>query len=239
MFRAALLCILTLGPVHAEVYCFGFLNTHSERKEIPKAEGEAIQAAHLAHMNKMALAGRLLAAGPLAGAGVHRGIILYRCQTVEEAEGWTALDPAVMNKRLSTEFYRWRGPDHFGEPLQTMLKADPNAKYQMIRLPLIVFQKTEKWSGSGPAETLKEHGLVVTRLRQDGTLRAAGPFVDEQGRVGLVPGAVGLYVFAAMKLEDARAIAEKDPMVRDGYARVEAMEWFVADEVIPKPAGAQ
>lgn len=239
MFRTAILSILIIATAQAEVYCFGFLNTNPERKEIPKAEAEAIQAAHLAHMEKMGAAGRLLAAGPLANAGAHRGIILYRCQSVEEAQGWTALDPTIVNKRLTSEFYLWRGPDGFGEPLMTMLKSDPGAKYQMIQLPLILFQKTEKWAGSGPADVLKEHGVVVAALRQDGKLRAAGPFVDEQGRVGLVPGAVGLYVFSAMKLEDAKAIAEKDPMVRAGYARVEAMDWFVADEVIPKPASSR
>ncbi len=187
-------------------------------------------------MEKMNQAGRLLAAGPIATPGGPRGIVLYRCKSIEEAEGWTALDPAVQNKRLTTEFYRWSGPDGFGEPLMTMLKADPKAKYQMVRLPLIVFRKTEKWTSSGPVDILKEHGLVVRTLLQEGKLRAAGPFVDEQERTGLVPGAVGIYVFSAMPLEQAKAIVEKDPMVREGYARIDAMEWFVADEVIPKPA---
>jgi hypothetical protein len=41
-----------------------------------------------------------------------------------------------------------------------------------------------------------------------------------------------------MPLEEAKAIVEKDPMVREGYARIVAMEWFVADEVIPRPASA-
>jgi uncharacterized protein YciI len=174
----------------------------------------------------------------MATPGGPRGIVLYRCRSIEEAQGWTALDPAVENKRLATEFYRWRGPDGFGEPLMTMLKADPKAKYQMVRLPLVVFKKTEKWADSGPAEILKEHSLVVRTLLQEGKLRAAGPFVDEKARIGLVPGAIGLYVFSAMPLEEAKAIVEKDPMVREGYARIVAMEWFVADEVIPRPASA-
>lgn len=238
MFRAAFLSILTIAAAQAEVYCFGFLNTHPERKEIPKAEAEEIQKAHLAHMEKMGLAGRLLAAGPMATAGPHRGIVLYRCQSIAEADGWTALDPAVVNKRLTTEFYRWRGPDGFGEPLMTQLKSDPKTKYQMVRLPLILFMKTEKWSGAGPAEVLKEHGGVVSKLRGEGKLRASGPVLDDQGRVGLVPGMVGLYVFAGMPLAEAKAIAEQDPMVREGYAKVDALEWYVADEVIPKAAVA-
>lgn len=235
MVRAALVLILALPAARAEVYCFGFLNAHPERREIPPAEAEEIQKGHLAHMERMNREGRLLAAGPMATQGGPRGIVLYRCKSIEEADGWTALDPAVVNKRLSAEFYLWRGPDGFGEPLMTMLKSDPKAKYGMVRLPLIVFKKTEKWEGAGPAEALQEHAGVLRGLREAGKVRAAGPFVDEQGRIGVIPGAIGLYVFSAMPLEEAKALAEQDPMVRGGYARVEAHMWFVADEAVPKP----
>ncbi|HEY3442850.1 MAG TPA: YciI family protein [Paludibaculum sp.] len=237
MFRAALfLTILAVAPVRAEVYCFGFLNAHPDRKELPKEEAEAIQAGHMGHMQKMNAAGRLLTAGPIATPGNSRGILVYRCKNVAEAEAWTALDPTVVNKRLTSEFYRWQGPDGFGEPLMTALKADPKAKYEMVKLPLIVFRKTAKWTGAGPADVLREHGGVVRGLLQEGKLRAAGPFVDEQGKVGLVPGAIGIYVFAAMPIEDARALVEKDPMVREGYARLDVLEWFVANEAVPAAA---
>lgn len=36
-------------------------------------------------------------------------------------------------------------------------------------------------------------------------------------------------------MEKAKALAEQDPMVRGGYARVEERTWFVADEAVPKP----
>jgi uncharacterized protein YciI len=238
MVRVGLLALLFLPALRAEVYCFGFLNAHPDRKEIPQDEAMAIQKAHLAHMEKMGLEGRLLAAGPMATQGGPRGIVLYRCKSVEEAEGWTALDPAVSGKRLTTEFYLWRARDGFGEPLMTKLKSDPATKYAMVQLPLILFKKTGTWVGQGPAEILKEHGGAVTGLLKDGTLRAAGPFVDGEGRYGLVPGAVGLYVFSAMPLDQAKAVAEKDPMVREGFATVQAMMWFVADDVVPKAANA-
>lgn len=105
MARAALVLFLALPAVEAEVYCFGFLNAHRERKEIPQEEAEGIQKGHLAHMEKMNREGRLLAAGPMATQGGPGGIVQYRCKSVVEADTWTALDPAGMNKRLSTEFY--------------------------------------------------------------------------------------------------------------------------------------
>jgi len=234
MFRAALLLpILAVAPVRAEVYCFGFLNVHPERKELPKEEGEAIQAGHMAHMQKMNAAGRLLTAGPIATAGNTRGILVYRCKDVAEAQAWTAIDPAVAAKRLTSEFYRWQGPDNFGEPLMSAVKADPKTKYTMVKLPLIVFRKTAKWTGAGPADVIERHGAVVRGLLQEGKLRAAGPFLDEHGKVGLVPGAIGLYVFAATPIEDAKALVEQDPLVREGYARLDVLEWYVANEAVP------
>ncbi len=238
MVRLGLLALLALPAVRGEVYCFGFLNAHPERKEIPQDEAMAIQKAHLAHMEKMGLEGRLLAAGPMATQGGPRGVVLYRCNSLAEAEAWTALDPAVSGKRLAAEFYLWRSREGFGEPLMTKIKSDPAMKYAMVQLPLILFKKTDKWVGQGPMEILKEHGGAVTDLLKDGTLRAAGPFVDGKGRLGLVAGAVGLYVFSAMPLEQAKAIAEKDPMVRGGYATVQAMAWYVADDAVPKAASA-
>jgi uncharacterized protein YciI len=236
MVRVAFLLLLVPSLVSAEDYCFGFLHAHPERKEIPQAEAEAIQTAHLAHMEKMGVEGKLLAAGPMATPGGPRGIVLYRCSSIAEATASTALDPAVVNKRLSMEFHRWRAGDGFGEPLMTKLKADPQAKYEMVRLPLIVLRKTEKLSGSAPPAAGREHFRFQQTLLKEGKLRAAGPFLDDQGRPGMAPGILGLFLFSAMSLEDARTIAEGEPMVREGYVKIEPHVWFVADEVIPKAA---
>lgn len=230
MLRAAILSLLAILPAQAELYCFGFLNAHPDRKELPATEVEAIQKGHLAHMDRMAAAGHLLAAGPMASAGGPRGIVLYRCQSIAQAEAWTAADPAVVNRRLSTEFYSWRGTDGFGEPLATLRKSNPQAKYQMVKLPLAVFRKTAKWTGDGPAAVLQAHGAAVRALRQAGKLRASGPFVGSAG-------SIGLYVLAGMPPDEARALVEQDPMVREGYARVEMMEWYVADETVPLSGG--
>ncbi len=205
---------------HSEIYCFGFLNSHPERKEIPEAEGAEIQKGHIAHLTRMGREGHLLAAGPLMTPGGARGIVIYRCESLDQVREWTAQDPAVRNKRLVLEVYRWMGPQGMGMP-------NPDTKYEMVRLPLIVMRKTDKWT-AGPPEAIP--------LAKEGTLRAAGPFVDGDGKTGTIPGLVGVFVFKAMPLEEAVAIANKDPMVREGYVRVDGYEWFVADEAIPNPA---
>lgn len=236
MVRAALLCLSLPAFVCAEDYCFGFLNAHPERKQIPQTEAEEIQRGHLAHMERMGMEGKLLAAGPMATQGGPRGIVIYRCKAIAEAAATTELDPAVVNKRLTMEFYRWSAADGIGEPLMSRLKADPKTKYEMVRLPLIVLRKTEKWPGSVPAAAGQEHFKFVMGLLKEGKLRLAGPFLDEQGRPGMAPGILGLYVFSAMTLEEAKAIGEREPMAREGFVKVEPHMWFVADEVIPKAA---
>ena len=105
----------------------------------------------------------------------------------------------------------------------------------MVQLPLIVLRKTDKWTGMPPAEIMAEHARRVQELMKEGKMRMSGPWIDETGQVGNIPGSVGVYVFSAMALDDAKKIAEGDPMVREEYARVEPHMWFVADEAIPKP----
>jgi uncharacterized protein YciI len=235
MSRWLLLSLMALATAHGETYCFGFLNSHPERKQIPEAQAEEIQKGHLAHMGRMGLAGHLLVAGPLLTPGGPRGIVLYRCASIEEAREWTSHDPAVQNKRLVLEVYRWHGPDGLGEPLASRLKADPNTKYEMVQFPLILLRKTDKWEGSGPGPVLREHGKRIAELSRQGTIRAAGPFVDAEDRVGLVPGVVGVLVLSAMSLDEAKALAAKDPLVREGYATADSYIWMVADGTMPKP----
>jgi uncharacterized protein YciI len=236
MLRTLALALCTVAvAAQAEDYCFGFLNSHPERSPIPDNQANEIQKGHLAHMSRMAAAGHLLAAGPMLTEGGPRGIVIYRCQSLEEAGKWTALDPAVQNKRLTPEMYRWRGPENLGEPLASKLKSDPNAKYEMVRLPLIVLRKTAKPIDSAPREVLMSHLERMKELEASGRIRAAGPFVGAGGEHGSVPGLIGIFIFAAIPLEEARSLAEQDPMVKNGYAAVQPHLWMVADEVIPKP----
>ncbi len=64
-----LLGLFAAATLHGEDYCFGYLVAHPERKELPQTEANQLQKRHIAHMNKMALAGHLLAAGPIATPG--------------------------------------------------------------------------------------------------------------------------------------------------------------------------
>ena len=223
-----ILILLFATSAFAEDFCFGFLNSFPDRKQIPVAEAEKIQEGHLAHMTTMAKAGHLLAAGPFLTPGGPRGIVVYRCSSLEQAKEWTAKDPAIIHKRLSLDLHLWRGPNNFGEPLASSLKADPNAKYEMVRLPFLLFRKTSSWVNSGPVEILGEERTATQTLRKQGLLRITGPFLDSTEFAAL-------WVLRDMPLEEAAKLAKASPMVHGGYATVEAFMWMVADESIPKP----
>ena len=222
---------LSAALVHAETYCFGFLNAHPERKPIADAEAQEIQKGHMAHMEKMADRGHLLAAGPMATPGGPRGILIYRCTSLDQAAEWTAGDPAVQSKRLTLDVHLWTGPDGIGEPGGAMRKADPSTKPTMIQLPFFILRRTERWGSSGPpSDAMAEHSRQAKKLLADGTLRAGGPFTDQSKDL------MELMVFAEMPLNQAKAMVEQDALVRGGYVRFEPHMWFVADETIPKQA---
>lgn len=228
-----LVLLLALGVAMPAVefhdYCWGFLNAHEERAEIPEAQAQEIQKGHMEHMKRMAEAGHLLAAGPLATPGGPRGLLVYKCESAAQAEEWTKPDPAVVNKRLRVEMYRWTSNGVWGEPLAAKLKAEPNYKYTMVKLPFAILMRTEKTAGGAmpPEEVRTAHLEYSTKLVAEGKLRAFGPFEGAKDKLGV-------FVYAALAVEEAQKLAEEDPLVKGGWGKPVMHIWFVADEAVPR-----
>lgn len=72
-------------------------------------EVQKIQAAHLAHINKMVEDKKLVIAGPFLDDGDIRGIFIFNVETMEEAIALTEADPAVKAGRLIMEIHPWWG----------------------------------------------------------------------------------------------------------------------------------
>lgn len=66
-----------------------------------------VQAAHLAHLNKLFEDGKSCIAGPFGDDGDIRGIVIYNTATLEEAYSLANADPAVKAGRLSVEVHPW------------------------------------------------------------------------------------------------------------------------------------
>ena len=216
---------VTAPAAEWKYYCFGFLNAHPQRAEMPQEKLMEIQKGHLAHMGTMAKQGKLLVAGPFMTEGGPRGVVIYNCSSVAEATSYTEPDPAVVNKRLTMEFYKMHAPEGLGEPLASMSKADPAYKYQMVQLPLFILSKTEK-SERVPPATGQAHYQRSLKLMEEGKLRFFGRFED-------APEKLGVYVYSKMTLDEAKALMDEDPLVKGGFAKVQGLMWFVADESLP------
>ena len=67
-----------------------------------------------------------------------------------------------------------------------------------------------------PGEVFAEHGAHLAKLDREGKLVLAGPFLDRFG---------GAIVLRAANLDEARSIAEQDPMVRRGFETYELVPW--------------
>lgn len=208
-------------------YCFGFLNAHPDRKEIPQNEAMEIQKGHLAHMTKMAEAGKLLVAGPFLSGASPRGVVIYNCATVAEAQSHTEPDPAVVNKRLSMEFYRMHSVPGMGEPYATKVRADPKFQPTMAQFPFFILSKTDKLNTTPlPPAVGQAHFMRSLKLMGEGKIRFFGRFEDS-------PEKLSVYVFNKMAMDEARKLIDEDDLVKNGFASVHAIMWMAADEAVP------
>ncbi|MCW5983554.1 MAG: hypothetical protein KIT09_36020 [Bryobacteraceae bacterium] len=208
-------------------YCFAFLHAVAGRPELPEAEAMDIQKRHLAHLGWLWEKGWLEAAGPIVTAGGPRGILISHCKSVAEANELASADPAVQNKRLYVESHFWAGPAGIGERYRKEKAAKPDAEDRMTKHALVLLRKSATWSGWPPAEVFEAHFAHIAALKKAANAVAVGPFIE--GGEWL-----GVFVFRDTPLDDARRLAQQDPMVRGGFARLEAYEWLVADGVFPE-----
>ena len=92
-------------------YQLAFLRAGPNRKADADAETKQIQAGHMAHIQRMADAGQLVAAGPFLEEGPLRGVFVFRLDSLERAREVAAQDPAVKAGRLVLEIYDWMVAD--------------------------------------------------------------------------------------------------------------------------------
>lgn len=96
-------------PFELESYQLVLLKRPAEPTDYPQETLQEIQAAHLAHLERMAREGHMVAAGPFGDQKDERlrGLALYRVGSIEEARRLAAADPAVAAGRLEVEVMTW------------------------------------------------------------------------------------------------------------------------------------
>jgi uncharacterized protein YciI len=88
-------------------YQVGFLRKGPNWTPGDTPELKALQAAHLAHIGKMAETGKLILAGPFADGGDLRGLFIFRVDSLQDARALAEQDPAVKAGRLVIEWHPW------------------------------------------------------------------------------------------------------------------------------------
>lgn len=108
-FSVASVLAQTPGPDDYEMttYQVAFLRKGPNWTPGDTPELKALQAAHMAHINKMAGTGKLILAGPFADGGDLRGLFIFRVDSLEEAKALAEQDPAVKAGRLLIEWHPW------------------------------------------------------------------------------------------------------------------------------------
>jgi uncharacterized protein YciI len=100
-------------PLQMSTLYLAFLKKGPNRKE---GDGDTpqvqeLQKAHIANINRLAEAKKLIVAGPFGDDGNLRGIFVFRVNSVEEAQDLCATDPMIKVGRLAVELHPWQVPE--------------------------------------------------------------------------------------------------------------------------------
>jgi hypothetical protein len=92
-------------------------------KKLPDGEAQALQKAHIGHLEAMGAAGKMVVAGPVGDQTdpAYRGICVYRVGSAAEAKALAEQDPVVRAGQLRVEAMTW----YFGKGYMTFPKAPP------------------------------------------------------------------------------------------------------------------
>jgi uncharacterized protein YciI len=94
-------------PPNMTVYYFCLLTKGPKSGTGTPEERRAAQAAHMANIQRLADTGKLLVAGPFMDGGDWRGIFIFKCSSLEEAQALVASDPLIQDGRLKAEIHPW------------------------------------------------------------------------------------------------------------------------------------
>ncbi len=212
-----------------ESYLFVLLSRGTKWTAEKTEETARLQEGHMANIRHMAALGKLVAAGPMGDDGDLRGIFIFRGASLEEAKELCAADPAIKSGRLKIDIYPWWGSKGIGVKYADEAKKTSPDKIPMVKIFLGLFYRGDNQAGATttePPKLLLDHLWHLRRQLDAGKMVAAGPFSGNSNLRGVM-------VLQTATLEEAKAIADQDPMVKAGRFKVELHPWWVAKGVMP------
>lgn len=92
-----------------KTYVFCLLTTGTNTTATPEEKKKLFEG-HMANINKLASEGKLVMAGPfMKNEKNYRGIFIFNCSTIEEAEKLVNSDPAVQANIFKADLTVWYG----------------------------------------------------------------------------------------------------------------------------------
>jgi uncharacterized protein len=236
---ALVLALLPLAGVAAQssapplaaptAYYVVFLRPAPSRRQLPPAEGDRLQAAHMANIHQMAHDGVLVAAGPFDDPHpTISGVFVMAAPSLDAARAIAARDPTVLAHRNTIDVHAWRGPPGIGAEYVRLHARDPSIPENMQMHPFCMLARGTEWDRAPRVRDslLDGHERYIAHLRSRGVLGAAGP-VEEPDDI------VALVIFKPLGDADARALMADDVAVRAQVLRLECHQWWSSDHVLP------
>jgi uncharacterized protein YciI len=210
-------------------YYVVFLRPDPARRSLAKADGERLQAAHMANIHKMAADGVLMSAGPFDDSPTTiSGIFVFKVDSLESAKAIAAADPTVYEHRNTVDLHAWDGPAGIGDGYFRLHRMDPSTPENMRVRPLCILYRGPAWETKAAERDslLQAHERYIDQLKAQGKLGAAGGI---QARDDLL----GLIIFKPIPFEKPQQLLNNDPAVEAGMLRAEFHHWWSSDHVLP------
>jgi len=187
---------------------FAFLNTNPEREVLSDEKAEAIQAAHMQNIDKLAEEGKLLAGGPFENGG---GMFILHADNIAEAKSFLQTDPAVQANRFITEVFP------FGLAHGNM--CGTKEPFEMVTYQMIRFTNNAKNNEQIHEVTHDTRIFMAETNAKKKNIVAQGYFNDK---------ADGIVIFNVQSANEAEKIFKKNPSVKSGKMTYEVKSLYIA-----------
>ena len=200
-------------------FFFVLLKRPANAPQISQEDGNKLQEAHMANIRKLHEEHKLVIAGPFMDDGALRGIFVMKADSLDQAKEWANSDPAIKAGRLSAEVH---GPWMI-RPQGIHETDTPNT---LEKYSLLLVHQGDKWDSKSPVpqDVVKQHLSYLMGLMQQGQLALAGPFHDD-GELK------GIFIYS-VPMDEAMKLEAEDPMVKNGFFKIEGHPWATAKGVL-------
>jgi uncharacterized protein YciI len=213
-------CLLLLvsaycGCAQQDAYTFVFLTKNASADKISQVALDSLMKGHMANINRLAAAGKLIAAGPFEGGG---GIFILKTASTDQAKEWLSTDPGVRARRWDVSLYPYK-------PLIGSVCA-VKEPYEMVAYAFVRFDMVvTKFTAQSYPDILRRHEEFVRKLATTGNVVTYGILGAHD---------VGILV---IKGEVQQEVVEADPGIQEGLFEMQYKKLWIAQGSFCEPTG--